>query len=107
MHSQSLVRQLLGRNAMHRRTLIVVAALTASALLVGGRATVSARQGSITIEFSNFGTGPWPAGPDFATDVLGDPWDFCNPEDVAPYPLEVVGWTNFSVNSSAHPCQAG
>ncbi|PYR59333.1 MAG: hypothetical protein DMF85_07995, partial [Acidobacteria bacterium] len=37
------------------------------------------------------------AGPDYATDVLGDPWDMSNVEDVARDPAQVVGWTNFSV----------
>jgi hypothetical protein len=35
----------------------------------------------------------FPAGPDFATDVLGDPWDFANPEDLSPDPDEFGGWT--------------
>lgn len=34
-----------------------------------------------------------PAGPDFATDALGDPWDFSNPEDLSPFPDEFPGWT--------------
>ena len=32
------------------------------------------------------------AGPDYATDVLGDPWDMNNNEDVSPYPDERAGW---------------
>jgi hypothetical protein len=35
------------------------------------------------------------AGPDFATDVLGDPWDMSNPEDISIDPQELSGWTNF------------
>jgi hypothetical protein len=34
----------------------------------------------------------FPAGPDFATDVLGDPWDFSNAEDISPNPEELGGW---------------
>lgn len=35
------------------------------------------------------------AGPDYATDVLGDPWDMSNPEDISIDPQELSGWTNF------------
>ena len=35
------------------------------------------------------------AGPDFATDVLGDPWDMSNPEDISIDPQELSGWANF------------
>jgi hypothetical protein len=34
------------------------------------------------------------AGPDFASDVLQDPWDFSNVEDVSPNPDEVGGWAS-------------
>lgn len=33
------------------------------------------------------------AGPDFATDVLQDPWDFSNPQDVSQDPDEFSGWS--------------
>lgn len=32
------------------------------------------------------------AGADYATDVLGDPWDMSNSEDVSIYPDERLGW---------------
>ncbi len=32
------------------------------------------------------------AGPDYATDVLADPWDFSNPQDLSPDPNEQLGW---------------
>jgi hypothetical protein len=35
------------------------------------------------------------AGPDYATDVLGDPWDMSNPEDIGIYPDERNGWATF------------
>lgn len=35
------------------------------------------------------------AGPDFATDVLGDPWDMSNAEDISKDPEQRRGWTNF------------
>jgi hypothetical protein len=34
-------------------------------------------------------------GPDFATDVIGDPWDMSNVEDVAIDPAQRTGWTGF------------
>src|SRR6185436_11057504 len=39
----------------------------------------------------------WPSGPDYATDVLGDPWDFSNPEDIGLDPQETIGWADFRV----------
>jgi hypothetical protein len=34
----------------------------------------------------------FPAGPDYATDVLGDAWDMSNPEDIGSDPNEHKGW---------------
>lgn len=34
----------------------------------------------------------FPAGPDYATDVLHDPWDFSNSEDISQHPDEYLGW---------------
>ena len=34
------------------------------------------------------------AGPDYATDVLVNPWDFADPNDLSPFPDELSGWTN-------------
>jgi hypothetical protein len=47
------------------------------------------------------------AGPDYATDVLRDPWDFSNVEDVSPEAGDSANWTDFAVNSPAHPGVAG
>ena len=33
-----------------------------------------------------------PAGPDYATEVLGDPWDMANPEDISIDPDDRSGW---------------
>ncbi len=38
--------------------------------------------------------GSYKAGPDFAADVLQDPWDFENAEDITPDPSEVEGWAS-------------
>ena len=80
------------------------AALSVAALIVGAVTWNTQAQASITFHTINSAT--WPAGPDYATDVLGDPWDFCNEQDVAPDPLEIVGWSNFQVNTST-TCGAG
>ena len=45
------------------------------------------------------------AGPDYATEVLGDPWDMCNREDVTLRPDEIVGWATFNFLSA--PCRLG
>ena len=36
------------------------------------------------------------AGPDFATNVLADPMDMSNPEDISPDPLELPGWVSLT-----------
>ncbi len=38
------------------------------------------------------------AGPDYATDVLQDPWDFSNHADVSPNPDEFGGWATNPAN---------
>jgi hypothetical protein len=51
------------------------------------------------------------AGPDYATDVLHDPWDFSNVEDVGQYPYEYLGWAQsanaFLVGPSAFGVGSG
>jgi len=37
-----------------------------------------------------------PAGPDYATEVLGDPWDMSNPEDISIDPDDRSGWATFA-----------
>jgi hypothetical protein len=34
-----------------------------------------------------------PAGSDYPTDVLGNPWDFSDVFDLSPHPGEFTGWT--------------
>jgi len=46
----------------------------------------------ITITFPANNDMRVPAGPDYATDVLGDPWDMSNPEDVSINPDDRNGW---------------
>lgn len=41
----------------------------------------------------SLGRSVFPAGPDYATDVLQDPWDFLDPLDVAPDPDQTGGWS--------------
>jgi hypothetical protein len=36
---------------------------------------------------------PVPAGLDYASDILGDQWDFSNQADLSPFPDEFSGWT--------------
>ena len=47
------------------------------------------------------------AGPDYATDVLRDPWDMSNVEDVSLDPGEVGGFANFTVNSGGNGLAGG
>ena len=55
-------------------------------------ATLAARGASAqTLTLPN---GPvYEAGPDYASDVLQDPWDFTNADDIAPDPGQVLNWT--------------
>jgi hypothetical protein len=62
---------------------------------------VSQAQGGITVSFP----ARVAAAPDFATEVLGDPWDMCNAQDVSPDPDQLVGFTSF--NFLTGPCRAG
>ena len=71
-----------------------VAGPTAIFVLLG-LATLSIRaQSGATITFP----GLLPAGPDFATDVLGDPWDLSNPEDLSPDATETAHWISPTVS---------
>ena len=45
------------------------------------------------------------AGPDYATDVIGDPWDMCNREDMSLRPDEILAWRASA--SSTAPCRMG
>src|SRR5947207_11244037 len=45
------------------------------------------------------------AAPDYATEVLGDPWDMCNPEDMSLRPDERVGFSSFDFLPGR--CRAG
>src|SRR5262245_19559442 len=93
---------------MHHGRTLRIAAAAAMVLAVVSLATFRhVAQGSISIAFGSFNAGPWPSGPDYASEVLGDPWDFNNAEDVSPATDATIGWSNFSVNSAAHPGQAG
>jgi hypothetical protein len=51
-------------------------------------AAVASAQPTISLSGSAF-----PAGPDFATDALSDPWDFTNVLDLDPFPDNQAGWT--------------
>ena len=69
-------------------------ALAAVVIAAAWHVTASG-QGALTITFAPVIA----AGPDYATDVLRDPWDMSNIEDVSPDPGEVAGFTNFSVSN--------
>src|SRR5262249_6774642 len=53
--------------------------------------TAAAQQVVITAPSPN---AVFAAGPDYATDVLGDPWDMRNQEDIALDPAQKPGWPN-------------
>src|SRR5215210_5775589 len=37
-----------------------------------------------------------PAGPDYATDILGDPWDMSNAADITVDPAQKKGWSTLA-----------
>src|SRR3972149_4533678 len=80
-----------------------LAAIVASVLFLAGVQSAPRAADTLTLTFPS----RLAAGPDFATDVLKDPWDFSNAEDVGFEPSETINWSNFSVNSLAHPGLAG
>lgn len=69
-----------GRGRWWQRGLLV-ALLTCSASAAWAQPTLS------------LGGSVFPAGPDFATDTQGDPWDFSNVLDIDPHPDTQAGWT--------------
>src|SRR5262245_8434216 len=70
-----------------------VTAVAASVWLPIFTATVSALRASSPRILSPANGSVFAAGSDFATDVLQDPWDFSNVEDLSPYPDEYPFWT--------------
>lgn len=69
--------------------------------LAGVMDSPSRAQGAISVTFPT----RLAAAPDYATEVLGDPWDMCNPQDISPDPDQLVGFSSFSFH--ANPCRAG
>ena len=75
-------------------------ARTASAFSIFvGLAVVTSRPAEVAATGPVAITAPAPnavfaAGPDYATDVLGDPWDMRNQEDIALDPAQKTGWSN-------------
>ena len=58
---------------------------------------LTAQQGGITVTItSTTATNPLlRAGPDFASDIIGDAWDMSNGEDISLDPMQRRGWTSF------------
>src|SRR4051794_39015300 len=73
------------------------AAAAASAVLALYAPAHMEAQGGITITSPASNGQKFKAGPDFATDVMADPWDFGNREDVTLDPAQIDGFANFQV----------
>ena len=65
-----------------------------------GVTSPSRAQGGISVTFP----ARLAAGPDYATEVLGNPWDMCSAQDMSPDPDQLVGFSSFSFQSG--PCRA-
>ena len=65
------------------------------AVLAAGVASSASAQPSITSPAIGQ---VFKAGPDYATDVLQDPWDFSNHADISPNPDEFGGWATSPAN---------
>jgi hypothetical protein len=79
--------------------------LSAVALVLAFAAVMSppsrAQGGTISVTFPT----RLAAAPDYATEVLGDPWDMCNAQDISPDPDQLVGFSSFTFQTNA--CSAG
>jgi hypothetical protein len=75
-------------------------ALALVAVLASLSSSSPAAQGTISVTFPT----RLAAAPDFATEVLGDPWDMCNPQDLSPDPAQLIGFSSFSFQTG--PCRA-
>src|SRR6185436_14520223 len=54
----------------------------------------------VTVSFANPPAGNvFPAGPDFATDVIGDPWDMNTMNDISIDPQQRTDWASLGVNA--------
>ena len=73
---------------------LVATALAAGAYLAFAPARIEAQSG-VTVSISPV----LAAGPDFATDVIGDAWDMSNAEDLALDPLQTAGWTSLAFSA--------
>jgi hypothetical protein len=71
-------------------------AVVCAIVLTGVTAGFAQAQPSISLNGSVFA-----AGPDFATDVYNDAWDFSNVDDLSPFPDEQNGWTTSAQARSA------
>lgn len=91
------------------KSLAIVALAVTATWLAGSRPEA---QGASGITFSGTAAGTsfgssitWPAGPDYATDVLGNPWDFSDIDDVDRDPGTVssttTGWSTFDHSTTA------
>ena len=79
---------------------LLVGGAIVGALVVG----LGAQQSSALV----VGVAPWlAAGPDYATDVLGDPWNMCDAADISPLPDERIGWAADFGLASSGPCKIG
>ena len=79
----------------------VVGAMTGGLAVVALRAQISSPLITMAARLA--------AGPDYATDVLGDAWNMCNPDDISVDPDELKGWGDFAFYPAAagRPCLAG
>ena len=64
--------------------------------LAGMMSSSPGAQGTISVTFPT----RLAAAPDFATEVLGDPWDMCNPQDISPDPAQLIGFSGFGFQAS-------
>ncbi len=71
------------------------------AVVLGWVPSIPGAQGTISVTFP----ARVAAAPDYATEVLGDPWDMCSPQDISLDPGQRPGFSSFSFLTG--PCRAG
>jgi hypothetical protein len=76
---------------MKRPIWLLLVALIAAVPIFGGRPTA---QSGVTVTFPTLVA----AGPDYATDVYGDPWDMNSLTDISPDPDQRRNWSNLAAS---------
>src|SRR4029450_3113296 len=85
-------------SAAWNRTAAALAAIAGVWVATASRPITGTAQSGITITSPAANT-VLASGPDYATEVVGDPWDFSNAEDITMDPDLKTGWSSLAVSN--------